>query len=82
MGIPEGLGGMGGMPGMPGMSGNGGAPSRPAPAADTRTPEERYATELGQLEAMGFTNKQNNLAALVATNGNLNQAVDRLVGMM
>jgi len=81
MGIPAQMGSMPGMPGMSGMSG-GAAPRRPAPAADTRTPEVRYATELGQLEAMGFTNKQNNLAALVATNGNLNQAVDRLVGQM
>jgi len=81
MGMPEGMGGMAGMSGMSGMSG-GAAPSRPAPAADTRTPEVRFATQITQLEDMGFTNKQNNIAALVATNGNLNQAVDRLVGMM
>ena len=88
MGIPEaaaglggGLGGLGGFGGLGG--GLGGASARPAaPAADTRPPEERFATQLQQLEQMGFTNKQNNIAALTATNGELNAAVDRLVGMM
>merc|ERR1712048_1455022 len=72
MGIPEAAGGFGGLGG-----GLGGASARPAaPAADTRPPEERFATQLQQLEQMGFTNKQNNIAALIATNGELNAAVD------
>lgn len=43
-------------------------------------PEERFATQLEQLEQMGFPNKQNNLAALSATNGNVDMAIDRLLG--
>ena len=72
------------MGGMGGLGGNsaGANSARTAPTVDNRPPEEKYATQLSQLEQMGFSNKQNNIAALVATGGNLNAAVDRLVGMM
>merc|ERR1712173_183559 len=82
MGIPEmpsNLSQM--MGGMDGLGGNAaGNSARTAPTVDNRPPEEKYATQLSQLEQMGFSNKQNNIAALVATGGNLNAAVDRLVG--
>lgn len=44
-------------------------------------PEQRYATQLVQLEQMGFTNKRNNLAALNAASGNVDRAIDLLLGM-
>lgn len=44
-------------------------------------PETRYATQLSQLEAMGFTNRELNLRILVETAGNFNAALDRLLRM-
>ena len=41
--------------------------------------EERYATQISQLESMGFSNKDSNLRALKATSGNVNAAVERLL---
>ena len=38
-----------------------------------------YDVEIAQLEGMGFTNRDANLAALRATNGNVQQAIDRLL---
>lgn len=49
---------------------------------DNRTPEEKYATQLQQLEAMGFTNKQVNIEALKKTGGNVDAAVDRIFNML
>lgn len=44
-------------------------------------PEEvLYASELAQLEAMGFHDTRKNLEALTATKGNVPAAVDRLRG--
>ncbi|VFQ88210.1 unnamed protein product [Cuscuta campestris] len=43
-------------------------------------PEERYAPQLAQLQEMGFFDAQENLRALTATSGNVNAAVDRLLG--
>lgn len=43
-------------------------------------PEQLYATELAQLQEMGFLNTQDNIRALSATGGNVNDAVDRLLG--
>ncbi|CAN6984698.1 unnamed protein product [Brassica rapa subsp. trilocularis] len=43
-------------------------------------PEERYATQLQQLEEMGFFDRAENIRALRATNGNVNAAVERLLG--
>jgi len=42
-------------------------------------PEERYATQLQQLTSMGFINREANLNALVATFGDLNGAINRLL---
>ncbi|KAK8956101.1 hypothetical protein KSP40_PGU011112 [Platanthera guangdongensis] len=43
-------------------------------------PEELYATQLAQLQEMGFFDTQENIRALVATAGNVHAAVERLLG--
>merc|ERR1712146_181224 len=48
------------------------------PQGETR-PEILYRDQLRQLNDMGFTNAQQNVSALVATGGNLEAAIDRLV---
>ncbi|XP_076179485.1 ubiquilin [Ptiloglossa arizonensis] len=42
-------------------------------------PEERYRAQLEQLTAMGFVNRDANLQALIATFGDINAAVERLL---
>lgn len=43
-------------------------------------PEELYATQLAQLQEMGFFDMRENLQALTATAGNVHAAVERLLG--
>ena len=43
-------------------------------------PEELYATQLSQLQEMGFYDTQENIIALRATAGNVHAAVERLLG--
>ena len=43
-------------------------------------PEELYATQLSQLQEMGFFDTQENIRALIATAGNVHAAVERLLG--
>jgi ubiquilin len=43
-------------------------------------PEQLYATQLSQLQEMGFFDPQENIRALVATAGNVHAAVERLLG--
>ncbi|TYJ40733.1 hypothetical protein E1A91_A04G161500v1 [Gossypium mustelinum] len=43
-------------------------------------PEELYATQLSQLQEMGFYDTQENIRALRATAGNVHAAVERLLG--
>jgi ubiquilin len=62
------LGGLGGLAGM------GGASAQP--------PETRFASQLQQLQDMGFPDQPSNLQALVATGGNVNAAVERLLSGM
>lgn len=50
----------------------------PAPAVA----ENRYEQQLLQLEAMGFTNREANLRALIETFGNVEAAIDRLLSRM
>ncbi|KAI0514080.1 hypothetical protein KFK09_010114 [Dendrobium nobile] len=57
-----------------GAGGNLGVPTNNAP------PEELYATQLAQLQEMGFFDTQENLRALIATSGNVHAAVERLLG--
>ncbi|XP_043259628.1 ubiquilin-4 [Colletes gigas] len=42
-------------------------------------PEERYRAQLEQLTAMGFVNRDANLEALIATFGDINAAIERLL---
>ncbi|KAE9003387.1 hypothetical protein PF005_g13818 [Phytophthora fragariae] len=64
----------GGFPG----AGFGGAASS-TPAAPAGNPEEIYASQLTQLNDMGFSNRDQNIRALQATLGNVQAAVDRLL---
>merc|ERR1712003_76943 len=59
-----------------GLNGGFGSPN----PADTRPPEERYATQVQQLENMGFPDKHSNLQALAQSNGDVNQAINFLIG--
>lgn len=45
----------------------------------TLPPEERYRAQLEQLTAMGFVNRDANLQALIATFGDINAAIERLL---
>jgi ubiquilin len=45
----------------------------------TEPPEQRYSSQLEQLTAMGFLNREANLQSLIATFGDLNAAIDRLL---
>ncbi|XP_014285132.1 ubiquilin-1 [Halyomorpha halys] len=46
----------------------------------SQPPEERYRSQLEQLSAMGFVNREANIQALIATFGDVNAAVERLLG--
>ncbi|KAL5713831.1 hypothetical protein ACHQM5_015873 [Ranunculus cassubicifolius] len=50
-----------------------------APASNV-PPEQLYATQLTQLQEMGFYDTQENIRALSATAGNVHAAVERLLG--
>lgn len=67
------FGGGGGLGGLGGF----GAPAAPA---DTRPPEERYADQLQQLNEMGFFDFDQNVAALRRSGGNVQGAVNFLLG--
>lgn len=43
-------------------------------------PEIRFQQQLDQLNAMGFLNREANLQALIATGGDINAAIERLLG--
>jgi ubiquilin len=47
----------------------------------TLPPEQRYQTQLEQLASMGFVNRDANLQALIATFGDVNAAVERLLAL-
>lgn len=74
-----GNGGMGGMGGMGGFGGLGGM-GEPAAPADNRPPEERYADQLAQLNEMGFFDFDQNVSALRRSGGNVQGAVNFLLG--
>ncbi|OXB62506.1 hypothetical protein ASZ78_008144 [Callipepla squamata] len=48
--------------------------------AQFQTPEVRFQQQLEQLSAMGFLNREANLQALIATGGDINAAIERLLG--
>ncbi|CAO4361301.1 unnamed protein product [Caenorhabditis nigoni] len=60
---------------MGGRQAAGGAPAAAAPA----NPEQTYASQLEQLQSMGFSDRARNIAALTAAFGDLNAAVERLL---
>ncbi|KAK4437557.1 Ubiquitin domain-containing protein DSK2b [Sesamum alatum] len=62
------------------MFGGLGAGSFTAPNTPDVPPEELYATQLSQLQEMGFFDTQENIRALRATSGNVHAAVERLLG--
>ncbi|XP_027345573.1 ubiquitin domain-containing protein DSK2a-like isoform X2 [Abrus precatorius] len=62
------------------MFGGLGAGSLAAPNRSDEPPEQLYATQLTQLQEMGFFDTQENIRALVATSGNVHAAVERLLG--
>ncbi|XP_044129706.1 ubiquilin-1 isoform X2 [Bufo gargarizans] len=45
-----------------------------------QNPEVRFQQQLDQLSAMGFLNREANLQALIATGGDINAAIERLLG--
>ncbi|GAB2215497.1 hypothetical protein Droror1_Dr00019884 [Drosera rotundifolia] len=47
-----------------------------APSASNVPPEELYATQLSQLQEMGFIDTQENIRALQASHGNVHAAVE------
>lgn len=51
-----------------------------APAAPPVDPRVQYANQLQQLQDMGFPEEEANLQALIRTRGNVNAAVERLLG--
>ena len=62
----------------PMMAGLMGSPS-PAPAQNLR---ELYASQLQQMKDMGFINDDKNLQALQSTDGDVNAAVEKLLGQL
>ncbi|KAK8607399.1 hypothetical protein V6N13_053136 [Hibiscus sabdariffa] len=62
------------------MFGGLGAGSLGVPNRSNVPPEERYATQLLQLQEMGFIDTRENIQALIASAGNVHAAVERLLG--
>ncbi|KAI0348207.1 hypothetical protein BDW22DRAFT_1350375 [Trametopsis cervina] len=77
MGVFGGGGGLGG--GLGGLGGGLGGFGAPAAPADSRPPEERFQTQLQQLQDMGFTNASQNVRALLATGGNVHSAIEYIL---
>ncbi|KAJ8544757.1 hypothetical protein K7X08_017340 [Anisodus acutangulus] len=62
------------------MFGGHGTEGLGVPGRSNVPPEELYATQLTQLQEMGFFDTQENIRALIATAGNVHAAVERLLG--
>lgn len=62
------------------MLGGQGAGGMGGPNVPDVPPEQLYATQLSQLQEMGFFDVQENIRALRATSGNVHAAVERLLG--
>lgn len=71
-------GGMGDLFGPGGFGGARGA-SSPPPPADTRPPEERYESQLRQLNDMGFFDFDRNVEALRRSGGSVQGAIEQLL---
>ncbi|CAI4225214.1 unnamed protein product [Auanema sp. JU1783] len=57
----------------------GGGAAGAGAAQPAQNPEDQYASQLEQLSTMGFTNRAQNIAALRATFGDINAAIERLL---
>ena len=53
----------------------------PVAATSAPTTASQYAAELEQMHSMGFVDDEQNIQALRAANGNVNEAVGMLLGM-
>ncbi|KAL6642759.1 hypothetical protein ACP70R_020940 [Stipagrostis hirtigluma subsp. patula] len=62
------------------LSGLGSGGGLGVPNTSNVPPEELYATQLTQLQEMGFIDTAENIQALIATAGNVHAAVERLLG--
>lgn len=49
------------------------------PSPNTEPPETRFRSQLAQLEEMGFTERQANVRALLATGGDVQAAIEYLL---
>lgn len=56
------------------------AASTPAMPFSAEPPEVRFATQLTQLSTMGFQDRSANIQALTASGGDVNAAIERLIG--
>ena len=54
------------------------APAAAAPAAPAVSNEERFASQLQQMNEMGLMDNDKNIRALLASNGNVNVAIERI----
>ncbi|XP_024391182.1 ubiquitin domain-containing protein DSK2a isoform X1 [Physcomitrium patens] len=80
---PAGLGGLAGMGGgmnMDALLNMFGSLGSTAPSNPDAPPEQMYASQLSQLQEMGFFDTQENIRALSAVGGNIHAAVERLLG--
>ncbi|KAK8567889.1 hypothetical protein V6N13_105836 [Hibiscus sabdariffa] len=79
-GATTGAPGTAGLESLMNMFGGLGAGSLSVPNQPDVPPEELYATQLSQLQEMGFYDTVENIRALRATAGNVHAAVERLLG--
>ncbi|KAB2045960.1 hypothetical protein ES319_D01G199800v1 [Gossypium barbadense] len=79
-GATTGAPGAAGLESLMNMFGGLGAGSLSVPNQPDVPPEELYATQLSQLQEMGFYDTVENIRALRATAGNVHAAVERLLG--
>ena len=75
------MGGLGGLSGMGGM-GTGATTGDTSGTSASLDPKVVYKEQLDQLKTMGFVNESVNIEALKATGGNVDAAVDRILGML
>lgn len=62
-----------------GVPGSGFPPAMSPFQQSSDPPEVRYQSQLEQLAAMGFVNREANVTALISTFGDVNAAVERLL---
>jgi len=60
--------------------GGGMPPAAVAPQVNVLPPEQRFQIQLEQLANMGFHDRSANIQALISTGGDVNAAIERLIG--